>query len=121
MQANTNKQKFDKIMEWKISTPTDVLCHGFPDEFSTFLNYTHALHFGDKPDYSYLHKLFHDLFFCEGYQHDSIFDWTQSPECNVEDNPNSSSGPKITTHRMVVQEGLNDQRLVMLCPRLYYY
>ena len=77
---NTQKYNF-KIMEEKMSTPTDVLCHGFPYEFGKFLNYTHALHFDDKPDYSYLRKLF---------QFDYIFDW--SPQCNAEDDPSSLSG-----------------------------
>jgi casein kinase I family protein HRR25 len=55
------KQECDHITEKKIITPTDLLCHEFPNEFGIFLNYTHTLHFDDKPDYSYLHKLFHDL------------------------------------------------------------
>ncbi|VAI47091.1 unnamed protein product [Triticum turgidum subsp. durum] len=32
----------------------------------------------NKPDYSYLKKLFRDLFIREGYQSDHIFDWTVS-------------------------------------------
>ena len=74
--ANTNKRKYDKIKQQKISTPTDVLCHGFPSEFGIFLNYTCALRFDDKPDYSYLRKLFRDLFSHEGFQYNYIFDWS---------------------------------------------
>ncbi|KAK7043054.1 serine/threonine protein kinase [Paramarasmius palmivorus] len=54
-------------MEKKMTTPTDLLCRGFPNEFGIFLNYTRALRFDDKPDYSYLSKLFRDLFVREGY------------------------------------------------------
>lgn len=45
-------------MEKKMTTPTDLLCRGIPNEFGIFLNYTRALRFDDKPDYSYLRKLF---------------------------------------------------------------
>ncbi|KAG8729437.1 serine/threonine protein kinase [Ceratobasidium sp. 414] len=54
-------------MEKKMTTPTDLLCRGFPNEFGIFLNYCRALRFDDKPDYSYLCKLFRDLFVREGY------------------------------------------------------
>ena len=30
----------------------------------------------DKPDYSYLRKIFRDLFVREGFQYDYVFDWT---------------------------------------------
>ncbi|KAG8728611.1 serine/threonine protein kinase [Ceratobasidium sp. 423] len=73
LKAATKKQKYDCIMEKKTTTPTDLLCRGFPNEFGIFLNYCHALRFNGKPDYSYLCKLFHDLFVCKGYQYDYVF------------------------------------------------
>ncbi|KAI8826963.1 kinase-like domain-containing protein [Fimicolochytrium jonesii] len=76
LKAATKKQKYDRIMEKKMTTPTEVLCRGFPNEFSMYLNYTRSLRFDDKPDYSYLRKLFRDLFVREGYQYDYVFDWT---------------------------------------------
>merc|ERR1711879_602536 len=39
-------------------------------------NYGRALRFDDKPDYSYLRRLFRDLFFRQGYAADYRFDWT---------------------------------------------
>ena len=42
----------------------------------TYLNYCRSLKFADKPDYSYLRKMFKDLFFREGYAYDHNFDWT---------------------------------------------
>ena len=59
-----------------MTTPTEVLCRGFPNEFAIYLNYTRSLRFDDKPDYSYLRKIFRDLFVREGFQYDSVFDWT---------------------------------------------
>ncbi|KAL3954791.1 hypothetical protein ACCO45_010354 [Purpureocillium lilacinum] len=63
-------------MEKKMTTPTEVLCRGFPNEFAIYLNYTRSLRFDDKPDYSYLRKIFRDLFVREGFQYDYVFDWT---------------------------------------------
>ncbi|KAI5988874.1 hypothetical protein F5J12DRAFT_898070 [Pisolithus orientalis] len=39
-------------------------------------DYTQALRFDNKPDYSYLHKLFCDLFIHKGFQYDFIFGWS---------------------------------------------
>ena len=63
---STKKQKYDCIMQKKTTTPTDLLCRGSPNEFGIFLNYTRALRFDDKPNNSYLRKLFHDVFMWEG-------------------------------------------------------
>ncbi|KAJ3301321.1 serine/threonine protein kinase [Kappamyces sp. JEL0829] len=76
LKAATKKQKYDRIMEKKMTTPTEVLCKGFPQEFAVFLNYTRTLRFDDKPDYTYLRKIFRDLFVREMFHYDYVFDWT---------------------------------------------
>ena len=85
LKAATKKQKYDRIMEKKMTTSTEALCRyfifikffsGFPNEFITYLNYCRSLRFDDKPDYSYLRKLFRDLFIREAYIYDYVFDWT---------------------------------------------
>lgn len=76
LKAATKERKHNQIMEKKVTIPIEVLCRGLPDEFAMYLNYTRSLHFNDKPDYSYLRKIFRDLFAREGFQHDYIFDWT---------------------------------------------
>ena len=43
-----------------MTTPTEVLCRGFTNEFAIYLNYTRSLRFDDKPDYSYLRKIFRE-------------------------------------------------------------
>jgi len=48
LKAATKKQRYDCIMEKKMTTPTDLLCHGIPNVFGIFLNYTRALRFDDK-------------------------------------------------------------------------
>jgi casein kinase I family protein HRR25 len=59
-----------------MTTPTELLCRGFPNEFAIYLNYCRSLRFDDKPDYSYLRKLFRDLFVREAFQYDYVFDWS---------------------------------------------
>ena len=76
LKANGKKEKYEKIMEKKMSTPVEALCKHFPTEFVTYLNYTRSLRFEDRPDYAYLRRLLKDLFFREGYQYDFVFDWT---------------------------------------------
>ncbi|KAJ1674642.1 serine/threonine protein kinase, partial [Spiromyces aspiralis] len=76
LKAATKKQKYDRIMEKKMSTSTEALCRGFPAEFAIYLNYTRSLRFDDKPDYAYLKCLFRDLFVRSGLKYDYVFDWT---------------------------------------------
>ncbi|GAV66554.1 Pkinase domain-containing protein [Cephalotus follicularis] len=76
LKAGTKKQKYDKISEKKVSTPIEVLCKSYPTEFVSYFHYCRSLRFEDKPDYSYLKRLFRDLFIREGYQFDYVFDWT---------------------------------------------
>lgn len=76
LKAGTKKQKYDKISEKKMLTPVEVLCKSFPTEFVSYFHYCRSLRFEDKPDYSYLKRLFRDLFIREGYQFDYVFDWT---------------------------------------------
>jgi hypothetical protein len=59
------KPKYDRTMEKRMATFTDLLCCGFPNEFGIFLNYCCALCFENTPDSSCLRKLSHDPFVCE--------------------------------------------------------
>jgi serine/threonine protein kinase len=78
LKASTKKEKYEKIMEKKISTPVDVLCKGFPEEFSIYLNYCRSLRFEDRPDYLYVKRLFRDLYFRLYTEWDLLFDWVQN-------------------------------------------
>ncbi|KAK3154658.1 hypothetical protein QOZ80_2BG0193500 [Eleusine coracana subsp. coracana] len=80
LKAGTKKQKYDKISEKKMLTPVEVLCKSYPSEFTSYFHYCRSLRFEDKPDYSYLKRLFRDLFIREGYQLDYVFDWTVSQQ-----------------------------------------
>lgn len=45
-----------------------ALCKSFPLEFTSYFHYCRSLRFEDKPNYSYLRGMFHDLFIREGQQ-----------------------------------------------------
>lgn len=62
-------------MEKKMTTPVEVLCKTLPVEFSTYLNYCRSLRFEDKPDYSFLRKMFKEDFQKHGYDWDYEYDW----------------------------------------------
>jgi len=75
LKANTKKQKYERIMEKKMSTSTEQLCKGFPSELTAYFEYCRGLRFEDRPDYGYLKRLFKDLFYRKGFQQDHNFDW----------------------------------------------
>ncbi len=50
------------------------LCADLLEEFPTYLKYVRGLGFEDTPNYSYLHKLFRDLFVHSGFEYDNVFD-----------------------------------------------
>ncbi|GAA5939791.1 hypothetical protein JCM1841_004766 [Sporobolomyces salmonicolor] len=119
LKAATKKQKYDRIMEKKMTTPTEYLCRGFPNEFAIYLNYCRSLRFDDKPDYSYLRKLFRDLFVREGFQYDYVFDWSvqqRVDEVNKEMASQQAAGakpaaaPQAQPKRRVLQPGEVEQQ-----------
>ncbi|KAF0890886.1 hypothetical protein E2562_005021 [Oryza meyeriana var. granulata] len=92
LKAGTKKQKYDRISEKKMLTPVEVLCKSYPSEFVSYFHYCRSLRFEDKPDYSYLKRLFRDLFIREGYQLDYVFDWTMLKYPQIRDNKLRPSG-----------------------------
>lgn len=79
--------------------PTDILCHGLPNKFATFLDYSCSLKFDAKPDYAYLCRLFSNLYTQQEY--DSVFNWTTmqiigGEDCDRHTHKDMSSGTKPT-------------------------
>jgi hypothetical protein len=70
--ASTHNQH-NKIKQMKVDSIPSMVA-GLPNEFSIFLDYTHALSFDSKHDYAYMHHLFCDLRI-HGEHEDDIFDW----------------------------------------------
>nr|CAD1830914.1 unnamed protein product [Ananas comosus var. bracteatus] len=63
----------------------------------SYFQYCRSLRFEDKPDYSYLKRLFRDLFIREGYQFDYVFDWTilKYPQIGVNPQVRSSGRTSV--------------------------
>jgi len=76
LKADTLKERYQKIGDTKRSTPIEVLCESFPEEWATYLRYVRRLDFFETPDYDYLYGLFRNLYEKKGYVEDGEFDWT---------------------------------------------
>ncbi|KAL9126369.1 MAG: hypothetical protein Q9217_004571 [Psora testacea] len=76
LKAANEKSKEDLILEKKQTISVGDLCEGLPVEFSYFFDHIRSLGFDDKPKYSYLRKIFRDLFKREGFEYDHVYDWT---------------------------------------------
>lgn len=85
------KLKYKKICEIKARTSFEDLCKGLPSEFVKYFNYVRNLQFAEEPKYSYLRKLFRDLFEREGYIYDYKYDWC------INSKPNITSRRPLTT------------------------
>lgn len=75
LKAKSKKEKYDRIRDIKTSTAVEDLCKDCPEEFATYLNYCRKLGFDQDPDYSYVRKLFKDLFVKNGFELDYMYDW----------------------------------------------
>ncbi|KAL8904662.1 MAG: hypothetical protein Q9207_003111 [Kuettlingeria erythrocarpa] len=76
LQAGDQTQKDELILEKKRTISTEDLCRDLPKEFQTYFDYIHSLGFDETPSYSYLRKIFRNLFVREGFDCDHVFDWT---------------------------------------------
>lgn len=76
LRANTKKQKYQKIMDKKMSVNLSTLCKDLPDELKTYLEYCKSLRFEDKPNYPFLRALFREATETMKYgDPDKGFDW----------------------------------------------
>ncbi|KAI8344828.1 kinase-like domain-containing protein [Chlamydoabsidia padenii] len=73
--AETNKQKYQRIGEKKQTTVINDLCHGFPEEFATYLQYARRLGFEETPDYDFLRGLFTKVLTDLDQVNDGVYDW----------------------------------------------
>lgn len=65
----------DRTWDWQVTSCIQVLCKSYQSEFTSYFHYCRSLRFEDKPDYSYLKRLFRDLFIREGYLLELV--WTK--------------------------------------------
>jgi hypothetical protein len=64
------------VWEMKKTTSIEDLCQNQPQEFTLYMKHIRSLGFKDKPNYSYLRKIFQSLFVRRGFKYDRVFDWT---------------------------------------------
>lgn len=86
-----------------MSTPIEILCKGFPAEFSMYLNYCRGLRFEEAPDYMYLRQLFRILFRTLNQQYDYIFDWTMLKQKAAASAANATGGTSASAQPTGVQ------------------
>jgi serine/threonine protein kinase len=106
LKADTKRDKYDRISQVKMQVGVDELCDGYPRAFADYLSYCMQLRYEDKPDYSYLRRLFRDLFFAEGFEPDFVYDWTNIDRSRF-DNLNGGTGQFTTNWE---EEGFANNR-----------
>jgi hypothetical protein len=82
LKASTEDERNGLVKEKKMNTPIMDLCRGLPDAFTNYFQSVRTLKFDDRPNYSYLRKIFRNLFIREGFQYDHVFDWTNQKILN---------------------------------------
>ena len=77
LRLKNKEDRYHKIMEIKRDTSPGQLCHGFPDEFKKYVEYTRNLEYEDDPDYDMLKNLFKNILIKENINKDNfyIYDW----------------------------------------------
>lgn len=79
IKAKNKDEKYSKIKEQKINLPLKDLCSNMPVEFSNYINYCRNLNFDEKPNYRMVKRWFKELFYKEGFDYDSVYDWILIP------------------------------------------
>lgn len=64
------------MLERKMTIGVDELCKGPPKGFKLYFEHVRSLKLNQTPKYSYLRKIFRNLFVREGFDFDLVFDWT---------------------------------------------
>ncbi|KAF7544204.1 hypothetical protein G7046_g9834 [Stylonectria norvegica] len=77
LEVASDEDNRELIKDKKSTVPVHLLCEGLPGEFVRYIEYTRALGFEDKPNYTYLQQLFRRLFASKGFKHDNVYDWTE--------------------------------------------
>lgn len=85
IKANNHHTKYKKIMEKKLAIPIDLLCKNLPNQFVIYFKYVRSLRFADKPDYSYLIKLFKSIVIENKIILDETYDWDNVVKSIIEE------------------------------------
>lgn len=69
--AVTPSERQKRVAAAKLEVSVEDLCDTLPEEFCTYLLYCRSLRFDETPSYTYLRKLFRDLYTRMGYEEDA--------------------------------------------------
>jgi casein kinase 1/casein kinase I family protein HRR25 len=70
-----SEEQVEKLVLEKKQLPEDCgLFKNLPVEFKKYFEHLRSV---EMPDYSYLRRLFRNLFRRNGFESDSVFDWTE--------------------------------------------
>lgn len=97
LRARNKDEKYSFIKEYKVKTPVEALVEGYPREFVDYLIYVKNLGFNETPDYSYLRRLFKELYIRCNFENGLIFDWTLQ-----------RYNPRVNTRMFKTQLGLKE-------------
>ncbi|KAH8357975.1 casein kinase I [Drosophila serrata] len=75
IEASTKHQQYERILEKKISVSNEVLCEGFPGQFTVYLDLCRGMGFDERPDYDELIRMFQMLRTGLNLQAGVVFDW----------------------------------------------
>ncbi len=86
IRAFSRKEKYDKILEYKVSTHADILCRKLPgiarqrqsdcvDVFKSILSYAKEIKFEEKPNYDHLREALLDFVHESDPYGEPAFDW----------------------------------------------
>jgi serine/threonine protein kinase len=84
LKAKNAQKKYQLIMEKKQNISIANLCQGCPSQFAEYLSYCRSLKFDNKPDMTYLRKLFRDLYHAQGCSASTgrLWDWDSAEADN---------------------------------------
>lgn len=75
--GKTRLQKYAEVQRMKEVVGIEELCEGLGKEFIEYVKYCRALKFEQRPDYSYLQRLFKSCFYRQPDYSDFKYDWTR--------------------------------------------
>ena len=92
VQAPIKTEKYQLIMEKKMSMTSELLCQGLPGEFQTYMQQVTELSFEEQPNYELYKHLFWDLYQKKGFDfRKPKFDWIASLEKKKNDSQKKKS------------------------------
>ena len=75
LKGESRQEKYERIMEKKMSLPVEMLCKDLPRQFEMFINSARGTYFDEKPDYQYYRGLLESMIKENGYDREDDYCW----------------------------------------------